>query len=143
MTTVQELIEFLQSQPQDLRVLIENENYMWGYDDFNLDDVAIKYVVIKNDGMSHGGSYGGRYDKVCQKLVVVYNEFTKQQETCIEHLYKEWQRVRSFTDANVLPCHGGEWAWSNGENRWVRLSPPEPVKPKPIPWPVEKALLLS
>lgn len=141
MTTVQELIEFLQSQPLGLRVLIDNCE--WGYDDLNLDDVVVKNVFIgAGDGKSFGGGHAGQHESACP-FVVVYNESTKEHETYHKYLFEEWQRVRSFTDPNIYPSHGGEWAWSNGQNRFVRLSPPEPVKPKPIRWPVEKALLLS
>jgi hypothetical protein len=138
MTTVKELIEFLKSQPEDLRVLVENTES--GYDDINLEDVSIKNVYI---GAGEGRNFGGQHEQAYKNFAIVYNELTNVQEAYYKPLYEEWQRVRSFTDANILPSYGGEWAWSNGENRWVRLSPPEPGKPEPIPWPIEKALLLN
>jgi hypothetical protein len=47
MTTVRKLIEFLQSQPQDLRVLIKNTNFR--YDDVKLENVIIENVTIGDD----------------------------------------------------------------------------------------------
>lgn len=138
MTTVKELIEFLQSQPQDLRVLVENTES--GYDDIDLENVKIKNVYI---GAGEGRNFGGEHESAYENYTIIFNEFTNEQKAYYKYPYLEWQRCQSFIDPKILPSHGGEWEFSNGENRWVRLSPPEPAKPEPIPWPIEKALLLS
>ena len=139
MTTVKELIEFLQSQPQHLRVLIVNCES--GYDDIDLKNTITSDVFID---AGETATWGGQHEQANHHIVYVNNDITKENEAYqYNETYKDWERCQSFNDPSVFPSSGGEWAWSNGENRWVRISPPETRKPDCIPWPIEKALILN
>lgn len=125
MTTVQDLIEWLQTQPPNARVVIPHENQ--GYCDIDLRnfkgniDLAIDYW----DG------WDGPHEPAYEML---------------KKSGKQWDNyhiTRSFTAPHVYPSIGGSWAWSPAQNRWVRIDPPEPPKPEPLKLNIEPGVILK